>query len=156
MGRKRSNHSGVPDATPIALNLAPMVDVTMCLLVFFILATRLVERETSAKIDLPVARSALEVDKQDLGSRFVINIQDGEMSGVDGPVYIVDEKQLSLDEVMARLAKQKSLIPDINCVIRGDKHLPYKYVQKVMANCAGLGVTKVTFSAIPRSQGGPG
>jgi len=77
-----------------------MVDVTMCLLVFFILATRLVERETSAKIDLPVARSALEVDKQDLGSRFVINIQDGEMSGVDGPIYIVDEKQLSLDEVM--------------------------------------------------------
>lgn len=156
MGRRRRKHAGIPEKTPIALNLAPMVDVTMCLLIFFILATRLVERETSAKIDLPVARSALEVDKQDLGNRFVINIQDGRDMGIEGPVFIVDEKQLALEAVLAKLGNEKTLGADVNCVIRGDKHLPYKYVQDVMAGCARLGVTKVTFSAIPRSQGGPG
>lgn len=130
-----------------------MVDVTMCLLVFFMLATRMVERETSAQIDLPVARSALEVDRKDLGKRFVINIQDGRAHGVADAIYIVDEKQVSLDEVMKKLSNEKSIAGDVNCVIRGDRHLPYRYVQQVMAACARLGVNKVTFSAMPRGEG---
>ena len=63
-----------PQTTGMDLNLAPMVDVIMCLLIFFMLATNLVQNENSP-IDLPVAAAAKDAEKQDLGNRVVVNVR---------------------------------------------------------------------------------
>ena len=138
-----------PRTTPIRVNLAPMVDVTMCLLVFFLVATRMVERENS-RIDLPVAKAAKDAEKQELGNRFVVNILDAGLRGSEGAVYVVLEEEVSLQDVYQRLVAERQVDPDVNCVIRADRSLPYKYVQAVMIGCARASVRKVTFSAIPR------
>ncbi len=138
-----------PVTTPIKLNLAPMVDVTMCLLVFFLVTTKMVERENSA-IDLPVARSATDMEKQDLGNRFVVNVRDARLTGGDGAIYLVQEDEISLPEVLVRLQAARRDDTEVNCVIRADRNLPYKYVQRVMIGCARANIRKVTFSAVPR------
>jgi len=143
-----------PPATRLALNLAPMVDVMMCLLIFFMLATKMVERENSS-IDLPVARAAKDAQKQALGNRLVINIRDAALQGGEGAVYLVREEPLSLTEVFERLQVESGLDPDVNCVIRADRHLPYKYIQAVMAGCTKAKIRNVTFSAA-RGEGRPG
>ncbi len=139
-----------PRTTPVRLNLAPMVDVTMCLLVFFMLTTRMVEQENNSTIDLPVALSARDAEKQELGKRFVINIRASD----SGATYLVQEETLAYSEVLARLQNARRHDPDVNCVIRADRKLPYMYVQHVMSGCARANVQKVTFSANPREQGG--
>ncbi|MCB9854614.1 MAG: biopolymer transporter ExbD [Phycisphaerales bacterium] len=144
----------MPDETPIRVNLAPVVDVTMSLLIFFLLTTRMVERESSTRIDLPVARSAQDTDRQDLGNRFVVNIRDARDEGGTGVEYVVDEKIMSLADVLNRLTEEKRHQPNVNCIIRGDRTLPFEYVQQVMVGCGRIGVTKVTFSAVPRGSGG--
>lgn len=144
----------MPDETPIRVNLAPVVDVTMSLLIFFLLTTRMVERESSTRIDLPVARSAQDTDRQDLGNRFVVNIRDARDEGGTGVEYVVDEKIMSLADVLNRLTEEKRHEPNVNCIIRGDRTLPFEYVQQVMVGCGRIGVTKVTFSAVPRGNGG--
>ncbi len=101
-----------PKTTAIGLNLAPMVDVMMCLLIFFMLATKMVEQENS-KIDLPIARAAKEVDKQALGNRLVINIRDAILHGGEGAEYIVQENVLSLAEVQDLLAIEQERDPEV-------------------------------------------
>jgi len=139
-----------PLTTPISLNLAPMVDVIMCLLVFFMVTTRMVEQENSL-IDLPVARSAKDAEKQELGKRFVVNVRDLRLSGGQGAAFVVQEKTLTLAEIARRLEAEHAIDPEVNCVIRGDHSLPYQYVQALMVACAEADVRKVTFSAIPRA-----
>ncbi len=138
-----------PTATPVRLNLAPMVEVTMCLLVFFMVATRMVEQENS-RIDLPIAPTAKDAEKQELGNRFVVNVRAAGTSGAKTVAYLVQETEISLSEVSERLRAERQQDADVNCVIRADRGLPYKYVQAVMACCARANVRKVTFSAIPR------
>jgi biopolymer transport protein ExbD len=137
----------------VTLNLAPMVDVMMCLLIFFLLATQMVTQENSP-VDLPMAVAAEEVEKSQLGSRFVINIRhsvDGDRS--DGARYVIRDESMTLDEVNEHLRIEGSLNPQVNCVIRADQSLPYQYVEQVMIGCASAGIRKITFSAI-RGSGG--
>ncbi len=143
-----------PLTTPISLNLAPMVDVIMCLLVFFMVTTRMVEQENSL-IDLPVARSAKDAEKQELGKRFVVNVRDLRLSGGQGAAFVVQEKTLSLSQIARRLKAEHTLDPEVNCVIRGDHSLPYQYVQAVMVACWDADIRKVTFTALPRAGSRP-
>lgn len=142
-----------PTTTPVRLNLAPMVDVTMCLLVFFMVATRMVEQENS-RIDLPIALTAKDAEKQELGNRFVVNVRAAGATGTKNVSYLVQETEIPLSEVFDRLRAERQQDADVNCVIRADRNLPYKYVQAVLVCCAQANVRKVTFSAIPREGGG--
>ena len=140
-----------PQTTTFGLNLAPMVDVIMCLLIFFMLATKMVERENSA-IDLPVAASALEAEKQALGSRLVVNIL-SPAPGEAGPVYVLGGESIPLSDLISRLKHEASVDPTVNCVIRGDRGVPYRAVEAILRGCAGAGIENITFSAV-RGEGG--
>jgi biopolymer transport protein ExbD len=142
-----------PPPTSVTINLASMVDVTMCLMIFFMLTTEMVKNENSA-IDLPLAVSAKSVEKKDLGDRFVINIRDASLTGGTGATYVVQEKETTLAGLLERLQSERAKRAEVNCVIRADRDLPYRYVQAVMLGCAKAGIQKVTFSAVPRA-GGP-
>jgi biopolymer transport protein ExbD len=140
-----------PKATSLALNLAPMVDVMMCLLIFFMLATKMVEQEKS-RIALPVAPSAHEVDKQPGETRFVINIRPNNAD--NQPVYIIREEELPLNDVLRRLSAAASVDRDLQCVIRADRDIAYKHVEAVMLGCAQSGIHHITFGALRRDEGG--
>lgn len=128
-----------------------MVDVSMCLMIFFMLTTQMVKNENST-IDLPNALSAKDVEKKDLGDRFVINVRNAVQDGGAGAVYIVQEKAISLTDLSERLRQERINKTNVNCVIRADRDLPYKYVQAVMLVCSNVGIQKVTFSAVPRGD----
>ena len=140
-----------PQATSLALNLAPMVDVMMCLMIFFMLATKMVEQEKS-RIALPVAQSARETDKDSGDIRFVINIRP--RSDAPDPVYILREEEMSLSDVLRRLSAAASVNRNIECVIRADRDMAYEHIEAVMRGCAGAGIHHITFGALRRDEGG--
>jgi biopolymer transport protein ExbD len=139
-----------PPATPLVLNLAPMVDVMMCLLIFFMLAAKLVEIEQS-RIDLPLAAAAREAERRELGNRFVVNLL---RETPDRPTYLLRERPVTLEEVLAELAREHRQDAGVNCVIRADRNVPYADVEAILSACAGLGVRHVTFSATRGPAGG--
>jgi biopolymer transport protein ExbD len=141
-----------PQTTVIGLNLAPMVDVMMCLLIFFMLATKMVEQENS-KIDLPLARAAKEIDKQELGNRLVINVRDAALRGGQGADYIVRENTISLTDLRSLLTLEQECDPEVNCVIRADRGVPYRYVEAVMVLCGQARLRNITFGAL-QGEGG--
>lgn len=132
--------------TPIHLNLAPMVDVMMCLLIFFMMATRMVEQEMSA-IDLPAAQSVEQPDYATLDRRFVVNIRRADGPNA-GPVYLVKETALPPDELMARLEAAHRADPAVHCVVRADRALAFHDVETVLAGCLGIGIEHVSFSVV--------
>lgn len=129
----------VPDVTPLGLNLAPMVDVVMCLIIFFMLATKLVERENS-KIDLPAASVARETEKKELGRRVVVNVEAASR-------YVIEQRSMNLEDVERRLRMEHEHDPDVRCVIRGDKELPYGEIEAVLSACVKAGIGRVWFAA---------
>jgi biopolymer transport protein ExbD len=139
-----------PTAAVFDLNLAPMVDVMMCLLIFFMLATRMVEQENS-RIDLPAARAAQDQEIDDSGSRFVVNVtQSGKQAE---PVYLIREEPRTLAQVLEFIEEQGREHPDARCVIRADRSLAYGHVEAILQGCTKAGVRNITFSAM-KDEGG--
>ena len=132
-------------------NLAPMVDVVMCLIIFFMLATKLVERENST-IDLPVAPSAREQQKQDLGRRVVVNVVAAPTDG--NAQYVIEQRPIRIDSLVRRLTAERQQDPAVKCVIRGDRELPYHTVEAVLLACARAGIGNVVFAAAREASPG--
>lgn len=141
-----------PRPTSLTLNLAPMVDVMMCLLIFFMLATKMVEQE-HARIDLPVAKSAKDAERQTPAGRFVVNIRRAAAGARDDIVYMLREEALPLDDLLARLSAATRLDPRVTCLIRADRSVAYRDVEVVLAGCVKAGVANITLGAI-RTEGG--
>lgn len=130
------------------LNLAPLVDVMMCLLIFFLLATKMVERE-SVHIDLPTAAAARDLERKALGTRVVVNVVE-----TNGQAeYIVDGQALGLPALAERLAIESSRNPDVTCYLRADRDVAYERVEAVLVECARRKITNVTFAAAPSTGG---
>ena len=150
-----------PKPVSMELNLAPMVDVMMCLIIFFMLASELVDAE-NRELELPWAVSAREVEKKDLGRRVVINIrpsidnpEEAEflvagMEVQDGNLKAV-VRSMSITELNGYLAKKAAKAAadneELRCVIRADEEVMYRHVEVVL-RAAGLAkIAKIVFSA---------
>ncbi len=140
-----------PAPTALTLNLAPMVDVMMCLLIFFMLATKMVERE-NVRIDLPAAVTAQDAASTEFGNRVVIGVVADERGE---PAYQYRGEPATLEEVARRLAAAGAIDPELNCVIRADRSLEYRHVESVMRACADAGIRRITFAAAQREASRP-
>lgn len=146
-----------PKPVGMTLNLAPMVDVMMCLIIFFLLASKLVDAQ-HRPLNLPYARAALEVGRGELGRRVVINVRPSD----DDPLraeYIVEawdgqnitERILQPDEIRGYLQARADQVPaaddGLRCVIRADQDVAYGHVEVVLRGCGLAKIGKVVFSA---------
>jgi biopolymer transport protein ExbD len=146
-----------PKPTSWELNLAPMVDVMMCLIIFFLLATELVDR-AHRPMDLPFAVAAQMVDRSEFGSRVVINIRDSDdeanraeyvVVGWDGRK--ITEQALPPEEIepflLAKAQQSAARKENMRCVIRADKQVAYRDVEVVLRGCGLAQIGKIVFSA---------
>jgi biopolymer transport protein ExbD len=138
-----------PPATKLTLNLAPMVDVMMCLLIFFMLATKMVEQE-HAQINLPVAPQAKEAERDQASGRMVVNIR----RSADGkPVYMLREENLPLDVLISRMTDAVKFDPRLTYIVRADRSIPYRDVAVLLSGCTSAGIHDIKLGAY-REEGG--
>lgn len=155
-----------PVPVRLTLNLAPMVDVMMCLIIFFLLASRLVDAELRP-VNLPYAVAANATDSADTGARVLINIRPGAqpldaelvVNGWDGQNIV--ERILPPEELdgflAARTEQAARARQSVRCVIRADRNIAYRHVERVMRACAGAKISNIVFGANagPEPQGAP-
>ncbi len=147
-----------PKPTSMTLNLAPMVDVMMCLIIFFLLGSTLVLEE-GRPVELPYAISAQQIDPSEYGSRVVINVRPvdeatGEASyvvvGWDGRQIV--ERHLTPEQLRDHLIATAAMAKErggVNCVIRADRAVEYRNVEQVLRACGLANITKVVFGTNP-------
>lgn len=164
----------IPKPANMTLNLAPMVDVMMCLIIFFLLGSRLVAERDQA-IALPYAASAREVPRDELGMRVVVHVRAAERRGADGgPVdrapagaegagvegpYVVhgwDGERIAkfvlseagMTDYLRRQAERVGAqVDELRCVIRADRDVRYGEIEAVLRGCGLAKISRVVFSA---------
>jgi biopolymer transport protein ExbD len=127
-------HRNHADELPV-INMTPMVDVILCLLVFFMAATRLYDwDESEFQVNVPeVAEAAPATAGPD--DLILTVVKRGEVS--------VGESHYSLDALVGMLHEAKERYVNQGVVIRGDANLAYQDLADVLSACDEAGIRNV-------------
>jgi biopolymer transport protein ExbD len=121
------------DGMMAELNVTPLVDVMLVLLVIFIVTAPLIVPQ-SMKVNLPKTQA---VAQQDQAKNTPLIIEANGLATLNGRV--VNDQQLALE------FKQLSATPQAQLQISADKAVPYGRVAEIMAIAQANGVTKLSF-----------
>jgi biopolymer transport protein ExbD len=129
---------GDVDASFTEINVTPLVDVMLVLLVIFIVTAPLIVPQTM-QVNLPKTDSAVQESK----------IKDGQLI-VNSDGTLLFETKVMNDTDLKTILKQRSANPDFQLQIFADKVVPYGRVAELMGLSQAAGVTKLSFVTLPK------
>jgi biopolymer transport protein TolR len=130
-GPQYEDDDGGAGATISEINVTPLVDVTLVLLIIMMVAAPLIVNNPSIKVELPKAATGDETPK----STIALTLRK------DGVLFYGEERvteQVARDRIKADAAKNQQ----IQAVIAGDKGVPYGDVMHLIDLVKSLGVTR--------------
>lgn len=133
--------SGEPE-----FQIAPMVDVLLVLLIFFMSITSAEVLKVDKNIVLPVSPNAKKRDPEYSKHEMAVNVR---WNAQESKAYLnVDDRAFpDMTEVVPYFQEKKKNDPKIRAVIRGDKALPAVEIQRVMNVIGEGGIADISFSA---------
>ncbi|MCE0484107.1 MAG: biopolymer transporter ExbD [Methylacidiphilales bacterium] len=140
--RKRVDEDGDPE-----FQVAPMVDVLLVLMLFFmsITSTELLKKDRN--LTLPDAKNAKPNENKPHNHEIIVNIAwDGIKSVAQ---FSMDGMNFgSPDDMKGALASRMKADPRAYVVLRADRDVQYSNVSDLMNACASVGIGTVTFAVI--------
>ena len=122
----------------VGFQLAPMIDMTFLLLIFFMVTTKISKEQIKEEVKLPVASNAVIPD--DVSNRDIISID------AQGRYFIgqeiADKKRLA-----EYLKKRFENTPPLRLYIRADQNTPGKKIKEIMKMAADAGAVDVIFGS---------
>lgn len=132
-----SMNDGGNDAPMAEINVTPLVDVMLVLLIVFMVTMPVLTH--SIPLNLPTAtQHEHEQDPQKAKEPVRLSIT------IDGK-YFVGDKEISADDLAATLKQQLAQNPETVLAIAADKAVEYEAITKVLAAAQDAGLTKVGF-----------
>jgi biopolymer transport protein ExbD len=123
---------------PVSIQLAPMIDILLLLLCFFIISWQYSKSETELKVAVPTAQEGAEPNDRQRGE-IIINVLPDGVIRVEG--LAVDRPQLL--EKLSAIAKQYKNQP---VRIRGDGGVAYQRIVEVIDTCQKAGIWNISFA----------
>ena len=128
---------GDPDEGIVGINVTPLVDITLVLLIIFMVVAKMVVSQ-SVPLDLPKAASGTDV-------QVVFSIE----LYANGDIT-VDQKKLANDDALFALAKDgHARNSDLRAVIKADGTVQHQRVIHVLDLLKQAGVSKIAFGVTP-------
>lgn len=134
--------------------IAPMIDVLLVLLIFFMSITTTQVLKIDTKLQLPIAPDA--VKKDSTRAEAIVNVRWDEAK--KKATYVMDEKiYADSPELSKALAVAKKIgdakvthgaNPTFRAVIRGDRNASAMSVSQAMNAAAEAGISDISFSAV--------
>ncbi|MFT3990274.1 MAG: biopolymer transporter ExbD [Luteolibacter sp.] len=126
--------------------IAPMIDVLLVLLVFFVTITSSEVLKVDKKLTLPVSPNAKARDPEQSKHEFAVNVRYDAASNKG--ILVVDDKILdNWQDLVPILEARAKADNKLRAIIRGDKDLPAIEIQRVMGVVAEAGISDIAFSA---------
>lgn len=129
------------------VNMTPMVDVVLCLLVFFMAATKLYdwdENEFSVRVPEVGSAAPMTAAPEDLTLTVV----------APGRVALANQT-LDLAALDKKLREAKGRYAEQGVTIRADAKLDYQDVADVLSTCHAAGIRNVGLPVRPRDESKP-
>ena len=153
----------MPESHSAHPNVTPLIDIVMCLIIFFMLVAKIgVSTGADQKITIPATIRGAEI--KDMGNTLTLNVQEGSPGTPFVTALVKDEvRELKLvdptngvRQLLAELAyhrngpDKKLGTPDDNhefkVIIRGAEDMPYAILEPVLKTCAEAQVKNVNFN----------
>ncbi len=129
-----SSGGGDSDEVLSEINITPMVDVMLVLLVVFIITAPLMTN--AIKVNLPDTDVTVQIEEPK--KPVVVSVDE------QGRIYL-DKDEYSLDVIESELASRKALDPEIRLNLNADETVPYGTVAKLMVLIEKAGIQKLSF-----------
>jgi len=135
------------------VNVTPLIDVVMCLIIFFLLVGQMAKDEVNGEVTVPKSRTCVEM--VDSAGRLIVNViaksnkvgDTGETKvGTVPPDVIVRGKLVALNLLTENLRKEKHDNKDLRLVIRADSCLSYEFIAPVLISCAQADIKSINFA----------
>jgi biopolymer transport protein ExbD len=124
----------------VSFQLTPMIDMTMLLLIFFMVTHKLSENQSLSNIHLPKASSAVKPPEH-IGNRDIINVsKEGEFSLGEG-------RKISIEDLKIYLKKKYEKQNDAITYIRADRQVESKKIKVLLQLAAEVGVNQFIFAS---------
>ena len=125
------------DGTMAEINITPLVDVMLVLLVIFIITAPLIVPQT-VKVTLPQVAAVAQVNETKSAQLTVL--ANGELR--------LDEQRVTLAQLGDEL-RQRASRPNFQLQVLADEKVPFGTVAKVMAAAQSSGANKLSFVTLP-------
>ena len=133
--------SGEPE-----FQIAPMIDVLLVLLIFFMSITTAEILKVDASITLPVSPNAKPHDPKMTKLEVAINVRWNAQTN-KATVLVEDKEYPNTAELIPYLQERLKANPKLRAVVRGDKMLPAIEIQRVMNLVGEGGIADIAFAA---------
>ena len=165
----------MPEMKEGGVNVTPLIDIVMCLIIFFMLVAKIgVDSGGDKTISVPA--SFLGKDIKDLGNTLTLNISNGPSFGTDPQPTVTCLLKGEKQELKVRSDNGGATIfpmydtlkyfkdgdprtgvpanPDFKVIIRADENTEYRFIQPVLTECTRA---KVDYDfATQKGQAPPG
>lgn len=171
----RSRFRRMPETREGGVNVTPLIDVVMCLIIFFMLVAKIgVTTGAEAAIEIPITQLGKDIKEIGVESSLVLNLKevggqpwvtalvesDGAISRSGKPqeLKVVDTVtgRFPLTEVLKRLrwgrdskpggANENADNAEFKVIIRADKQTSYASLEPVLLACMEANVKNVNFN----------
>ena len=130
---------------PRGFLIAPMVDILLVLLGFFMLTWSFSRQERELDVQMPSAGEAKE-QRRSVGE-VIVNVK------ADGTL-VMNRRTMTPDELLEALSRVASLYPDQAVVLRGDQRVDYGHIVHTLDLCRRANIWNVAF-ATAAPEGNP-
>jgi biopolymer transport protein TolR len=134
-------HGPAGEGPVVGINVTPLVDVALVLLVIFIVTARVVVTP-SLPLDLPKAANSETV-------QVLLSV----MVSADGVVLVDGEPRLSDDELTALFQEARRAEPALRAVVHAGGEVPHRRVMHLLDLLRGAGIEQVAFATV--EEGAP-
>ena len=137
-----NTESGEPE-----FQIAPMIDVLLTLLIFFMSITSAEVLKIDKDIQLPIAPAAKKKDEKQSMNEAALNIRWLPLQQ-KSLITFEDKPYAEVEPLVDLLRGRKERNSKYRVVIRGDKRMPAIEIQKVMTLVSQAGIDEISFSAL--------
>lgn len=125
---------------PKGFLIAPMVDILLVLLGFFMLTWTFARHETELDVQVPSAKEGKE-ERRSMGE-VIINVKQ------DGSI-VMNHRLLSPNELQETLTQIAALYPDQAIILRGDEKVDYGHIVQALDICRAANIWNIAFATNP-------
>lgn len=146
--KKKKGRKPDPEPDP-EFQIAPMIDILLVLLVFFMSISSTEVLQSNKEIHLPVAKEAKEA--KDNPGQVIINVTYTAINNSTG-IEMDQKDYASPNEIASMLQRKVAVNPLVRVLIRADKDVKYDYIRQILRVVGQAGVGNVTFSVVDKNS----
>ncbi len=122
---------------PVSIQLAPMIDILLLLLSFFIITWQFSKSETELNVKVPTAQEG--ADPEQSRGEIIVNVL------ADGSIR-VESVTMDRPQLLDKLSKISASFKNQAIRIRGDGAVPYQRIVEVIDTCQTAGIWNISFA----------